>query len=48
MATCLKGKKTREGRFEVIGGKEERETFSNPDPELGNLLSKINYYTFLL
>jgi hypothetical protein len=48
MATCLTGKKTREGRFKMIGGKEERGTFSNPDPELGNLLSKINYYTFLI
>jgi hypothetical protein len=30
------------------GGKGGRGTFCNPDPELGNLLPKINYYTFLL
>jgi hypothetical protein len=48
MATCLKRKKTREGRFKMIGGKGERWTFCNPDPELVNLLSNFNYYTFLL
>jgi hypothetical protein len=40
MATCLKRKKTMEGRLEVIGGKEERGTFCKPDPELGNLYLK--------
>jgi hypothetical protein len=37
IATCLNGKKTREGRFEIRGGKEERGTFCNPAPKLGNL-----------